>query len=78
MTASTMNSMEIIAVVSLPVTASPVVMTEAASLDMKVPATTFTKDAMTRIRTSRAKMRKRVLAFLPIVSPMISPTDLPP
>ena len=46
--------METIAVVSLPVTV-PVVMPTFS--DMKVPATTFTKDATTRTRTSSAKIR---------------------
>ena len=43
----------------------------------KVPATTFTNEAITRIRTRSAKMIKSFFAFAPIVSLMISPTDFP-
>ena len=42
-----------------------------------VPATTFTKDAMTRISTSKAKIMKSRFAVFPIVSLMISPRDFP-
>ena len=69
-----MNSMETMAVVSLPVTV-PVVRPTLS--EAKVPATTLTKEATTRISTSRAKIRKSLWALGPMESRMTSPMDLP-
>ena len=69
-----MNRREIIAVVWFPVGA---VETPKPPSLMKVPATTLTKDAITRISTSSAKIVKSFWALFPMESRMISPTDFP-
>ena len=44
---------------------------------IKVPATTLTKEAITRMRTRSAKIVKSFCALRPMESRIISPTDLP-
>ena len=75
-----MNSSEIMAVAWLLfgfVTKPKATLPASSGAVRKVPATTFTKDAMTRISTSSAKMMNRRLARSPMEVRMISPTDLP-
>ena len=44
---------------------------------INVPATTLTKDAITRIKTIRVKMMKSFFAIFPMDWLMISPTVFP-
>ena len=76
--ASTIKRREIIAVDCAPVgfVTKPKVFAASAAVK-KVPATTFTKDAITRINTRSAKIIKSFFALEPIESLMISPTDFP-
>jgi len=73
--ARTMNSREIIAVVWLPV--GLVVMPNCPASLKKVPATTFTKDAITSRSTSRAKMMNSLWALLPMESLITSARERP-
>ena len=76
--ASTIKRREIIAVDCAPVgfVTKPNVFAASAAVK-KVPATTFTNEAITRISTRRAKIIKSFFAFEPIESLMISPTVFP-
>ncbi len=76
-----MKRNEIIAVVWFPVgfKTNPNLPEAKSSAEVKkVEATTLTNEAITRIKTRRAKMMKSFFEALPIVDLMISPTDFPP
>ena len=78
-----MNKTEMIAVVWLFVSpwafvTKPVTIFPASSGFVRnVPATTFTNEAITRIKTRSAKIMKSLFEVFPIEALMISPTDFP-
>ncbi len=75
-----MNKREIIAVVCGPVgfdTIPKATWPAALAALAKVPATTLTNEAMTKIKTKSAKRMKSFFEVFPIEALMISPTDFP-